>query len=103
MNTGFGVVMMVLAAIALPFIDTNSIVEHNVSGAIEDHTVFITFCISTSCTTMASISIEGQNIWITKSLPVSVYNIFLSKILVNATVIAPGLLASIFHKYIMQM
>ncbi len=105
MNTGFGVVMMVLAAIALPFIDISSITgELNLSGAIKDIIpVFIMFCIATSSTTMASISIEGKNIWIVKSLPVTVSQIFKSKILVNATVIAPALLASIFISYVMQM
>ncbi|MDD4113479.1 MAG: hypothetical protein PHC56_10695 [Herbinix sp.] len=105
MNTGFGVVMMVLAAIALPFIDLNRIIgELNISNAITDIVpIFITFCISTASTTMASISIEGKNIWVVKSLPVTVLQIFTSKILVNATIITPALIASIFISYIMKM
>ena len=73
MNTVFGMLILVIMVIALPFIDPNTIVEGiDVAGAVEDIIpVIITFCISTSCTTMASISIEGQNLWITKSLPVS--------------------------------
>ncbi|NLL73187.1 MAG: hypothetical protein GX237_06630 [Clostridiales bacterium] len=97
MNTVFGMLILVIMVIALPFIDTNTIVEGiDVAGAVEDIIpVIITFCISTSCTTMASISIEGQNLWITKSLPVSVKNIFLSKILVNLFILSPGLISTI--------
>lgn len=105
MNTGFGVVIMVLGAIALPFIDVNALIgELNYNGAIKNIIpVFIVFCIATSCTTMASISIEGKQIWIAKNLPVSVLMIFASKILVNLTVLAPTLLASLLICYTMQL
>lgn len=105
MNTGFGVVMMVVGAIALPFIDISNIAgELDFSGAIKDLIpIFITFCIATSSTTMASISIEGKHIWIVKNLPVTALQIFASKILVNATIIAPALLASIFICFTMEM
>lgn len=97
MNTGFGVVIMVLAALALPFTDISSLLEGmdimgNINAIIP---MFITFCIATSCTTMASISIEGKHIWIEKNLPVSELMIFASKVLVNLTVLAPALLASV--------
>ena len=57
--------------------------------------IFITFCIATSCTTMASISMEGKNIWIVKSIPVSVITVFASKILVNLTILSPVIPATI--------
>lgn len=96
---------MVLGAIALPFIDVNALIgELNYNGAIKNIIpVFIVFCIATSCTTMASISIEGKQIWIAKNLPVSVLMIFASKILVNLTVLAPTLLASLLICYTMQL
>lgn len=45
MNTGFGVVIMVLGAIALPFIDVNALIgELNYNGAIKNIIpVFIVF------------------------------------------------------------
>ncbi|MEG1288471.1 MAG: hypothetical protein RSD29_03890 [Bacilli bacterium] len=42
-----------------------------------------------SCTTHASISLEGKNLWILQSIPVSTTKIFLSKVLVNITVTLP--------------
>ena len=57
--------------------------------------MFIGFCMATSSTTMAGISIEGKNLWIKKSLPVSIDLIFAAKILVNLTVLAPILIASV--------
>jgi ABC-2 type transport system permease protein len=105
MNTGFGVVMMVLGTIALPFIDLSAIAgEINIQGTIKDIIpLFVCFCIATSCTTMASISIEGKHLWITKSLPVSETMIFASKILVNLTILAPVILASVFICITMQI
>ena len=105
MNTGFGVVMLVIGAIALPFIDISKISgEFDITGTIKDLIpIIITFCIATSSTTMASISIEGKHIWIAKNLPITGLQIFASKILVNATIIAPALLASVFICFIMEM
>lgn len=105
MNTGFGVVIMVLAALALPFIDTSTIAGGlDVMGPINELVpVFVIFCIATSSTTMASISIEGKHIWIEKSLPVSVLIIFASKILVNLTIIAPAILASAAICFTMEL
>lgn len=101
MNSGFGMIMLVLGAIALPFVDLNAVVgemgEMDFAGTIKDIIpLFIYFCISTSCTTMASISIEGKHFWITKSLPVSELMVFASKILVNLTILSPVILASVF-------
>lgn len=105
MNTGFGVVMAVLAAIALPFVDLNKLAaEMDMTGAIRDFVpMFITFCMATSCTTMAGVSIEGKNLWIIKSLPVSIKMIFASKISVNLTVLAPVLFASVLIGITMQL
>lgn len=105
MNTGFGIVILVIIAIALPFIDPNFIVAGmDVTGVIQDiMPMLISFCIATSCTTMASISIEGNNLWIIKSLPVSVRNVFMSKILVNLSILAPALISTIFIGLVLQV
>lgn len=96
-NTGFGVVILLLASIVLPFVDLNALAaDMQITGIIQNIIpIFITFCIATSCTTMASVSIEGKNLWIIKSLPISTFKIFLSKILVNLTILAPTVFASI--------
>lgn len=105
MNTAFGVVMLVILAIALPFVDLDTIiVEFDITGVIKDiMPMVITFCIAMSCTTMASISIEGKNLWIIKSLPVSVKSIFTSKILVNLSILVPAFIATIFIAVVLQV
>lgn len=97
LNTGFGIVILVLASIALPFMDLKSVAaEMEMTGTIEDMiSLFVSFCIATSCTTMASISIEGKNLWISKSLPIPVKTIFTCKILFNFTIHIPSFFASI--------
>lgn len=96
MNTAFGVVIAFLAGLSLPFINLD-----NLSGQVDLRLLrdflpmFIGFCMATSSTTMAGISIEGKNLWIKKSLPVSIDLIFAAKILVNLTVLAPILIASV--------
>jgi len=47
------------------------------------------FMIITCCTTACSISLEGKNLWLMKSLPVSGGEVLLSKLLVNLTVSVP--------------
>ncbi len=51
---------------------------------------FVMFNISTH----SSISIEGKNLWIIKSIPVDTKKIFLSKIMVNLTVLIPTILVN---------
>lgn len=51
------------------------------------------FMVSTACTTSASISLEGKQLWIIKSMPVSAGQILLSKLLVNLTITLPACLA----------
>ena len=45
-----------------------------------------------SSTTHASISLEGKSLWLMKSLPVSPDTIYLSKILVNMTILIPTII-----------
>ena len=89
--------ILVIIAIALPFVDPNTISSQlELAGAIQDVIpMVISFCIATTCTTMASISIEGKNLWILKSLPLAVEKIFLSKVLVNLTITMPAYIATI--------
>ena len=45
-----------------------------------------------SSTTNSSISLEGKSFWLLKTLPVSVDLIFLSKIMVNLTILVPTII-----------
>jgi ABC-2 type transport system permease protein len=93
-NSGFGIVMLTAAAVASIFVDLNKVFadEVAVEAIVTNSPVYICFCIIMTCTTMASISLEGKNLWIMKSLPVSPKTVYLSKIAVNLTVIAPAVI-----------
>jgi len=59
------------------------------------------FCML-NCSTHSSISLEGKNLWIIKSLPVDTKKIFYSKIMVNLTILIPAILinSTIFCIYL---
>ncbi len=50
------------------------------------------FMVAAGCTTCCSISLEGKNLWLIQSLPVSGGDVLLSKMLVNLTVSVPTVL-----------
>lgn len=106
LNTGFGVILLTLGAVALLFITSPQADLLNLHFKIEEllampqfagvlgdfGPVFVSFFIIMSSTTMASISLEGKQLWILKSLPVSPRTIFLAKIAFNLAIVAPILI-----------
>lgn len=94
LNTGFGIVMLTIGAIALAFVDLNKAIgsPEAVNALMKALPVYLSFCIMMSCTTMASISLEGKSLWIIKSMPITPRIVYLSKIAVNLTVISPAIL-----------
>lgn len=99
-NTLFGVVMLVVGAIASFFYSSDDIIKmlqmpefkENIFAMLAMASGFI---VSLSSTTAASISLEGQNINLIKSLPISTKSIFNSKILLNILMVLPATLLSI--------
>ena len=57
--------------------------------------LFVSFFVALSCTTSVSLSMEGDTRWILGSLPLRPWDIFLSKILVNITIVIPLELLSV--------
>jgi len=104
LNTGIGIVMLTMGAIALFFIDLDKITGDPQASLLfkKSGPVFISFCIATCCTTMSAISLEGKSLWIIKSLPVSAKTIFLSKIAVNLSVTAPALIDAVIIGIILK-
>lgn len=51
--------------------------------------LFVSFFVALSCTTSVSLSMEGDTRWILGSSPLRPWDIFLSKILVNLTIVVP--------------
>lgn len=95
-NTIVGPIMMVLLSAAVLFMDTGELSEIlPMTDRILDLMPFAmaaTSCLMT--TTCTSISLEGKEWWIIKSLPIGAKELFDSKILMNLSIIAPFYLIS---------
>ncbi|HOZ53804.1 MAG TPA: ABC transporter permease [Bacilli bacterium] len=100
LNTSFGVIMMFGLALVTIFYDKTKIMETLEMSNINVNNfqlllaliLMVTFM---SNTTSVSISLEGQNFWIIKSLPIEIKKIFNIKILLNLIVIIPAAIISI--------
>ena len=90
-NTIIGPIMMVLLSAAVLFMDTGELSEILLmTDRLVDLMPFAmaaTSCLMT--TTSTSISLEGKEWWIVKSLPIGAKELFDSKMLVNLTIILP--------------
>lgn len=106
LNTGFGIILLTLGTIALLFVDIQTIfsdtpdISEYIGGVLP---LIIGFFISTSCTTMASISLEGKNLWVLKSLPVDAKNIFHAKLALNLTILVPVVLDSLLISMLLNI
>ncbi len=54
--------------------------------------IILSFGVGMTCTTGSAISIEGKNLWILKSSPLEVKDIFISKIAVNIILLVPAII-----------
>jgi hypothetical protein len=93
-NTGLGIVMLTLGAVALIFVDPYKAVGNAEAAKtiVNMLPVYVSFCMVMTCTTMVCISLEGKSLWIMKSLPISPKLVYLSKIAVNLTIAAPAVI-----------
>lgn len=93
MNTLFGLVMIIVAAVGTIFYDKNQILAmlemNGTSSMFQLLSGAVAFIVFLSCTTSASISLEGKNYWILKTLPIKANKIFNSKILLNMSIVLP--------------
>lgn len=104
-NTAFGMIMLVAFAVFLMFkrIETVEVITQLMSENASLSTfisqlmiMLIVFFGQLTCTTSSSISLEGKSLWIMKTLPVSVAQVFWSKMLVNILLICiPSILSLI--------
>ena len=103
LNTGVGFVIFTMASVALIFTGGDKlnlmIKIPAIANIIEKAgPIAISFFVVMSCSTACAISLEGKNLWIIKSMPLSTKTIFLSKLAVNLTLSIPAILinSSIF-------
>lgn len=99
LNTFFGLIMLIIAAVATVFYDSDKILAvlgmsggPNMFQLLAAGVCFIAFI---SCTTSASISLEGKNYWILKTLPIESDKILNSKILLNIALTLPIIYVSL--------
>ena len=84
-NTGFALILMILAAAAFPILSANQL--HDVLAVPELATLirvmapyFLCFMVAMTMISASSISLEGKNFWILKSAPVKAETILNAKI-----------------------
>ena len=98
-NTAFG---LILALVGLGFLMVKgreglqmALAVFELTGMDERLVVYALgyvacFMLMTACTTSCSISMEGKNLWLIQSLPVSGFDVLLSKMMVNLTMTVPA-------------
>ena len=103
-NTAFGPIMGLFSTI---YFMMNPETAAGLTAGLHHSTFVLILCIvaygagGIASTTSSSISLEGKRIWIIKSLPVSIMDIFHAKILLNFVVTIPILLVCIVLYQIM--
>ncbi|MDU2290494.1 MAG: ABC transporter permease [Clostridium celatum] len=95
MNTAVGMVLLIGGAIATLFISKETLVEllgyPEIANMIPIGVlVVLVFTIGLSCITNSSISLEGNRLWILKSLPIEPKDIFKGKIIANLVITIPA-------------
>lgn len=108
-NTALGTVLIPLAAIGSIFMIGEAEMEmiNTIYGEGMLPLMLIgMFCffMVTTCTTASSISLEGKNLWILKSLPIPVMDIFKGKMTITILTSIPSVIvASIIMKFSLQL
>ncbi|WP_024832879.1 putative ABC transporter permease subunit [Ruminiclostridium josui] len=98
-NTAVGVIMMLVFSLAVAVFGKDKVammLELPMAGSYVAPAIALVFafCISFTFVTASSISLEGKNLWIIKSLPLKIENILWSKILLNMTLTIPALIVN---------
>lgn len=96
-NTAFGCIIMVLLILSMIIFNEkviSSFTKINNFNEVVKNNIFMILsllCVVSS-TTNSSISLEAKSLWIIKMLPVNSSKIFLSKVMVNLTILIPTII-----------
>lgn len=93
-NNSFGAIFSIIAVLLFVFMGSDKLdsllqMEGFSDLFIKTGPILLGSFAAMCCTTCSSISLEGKNLWIIKSIPAKTLDIFKSKILVNLTLIIP--------------
>lgn len=97
LNTAMGSILLTLVTIIYAFMGGDKVEALLQTPGLIDMInnlcplIITLFCLM-NCSTYASISLEGKNLWIIKTIPVSALEIFKAKILVNLTILIPTII-----------
>lgn len=96
-NTAVGMLLLVVLSYMIAFTDglDSSELGQLMPLLTTAMPLFVSFFVALSCTTSVSLSMEGDTRWILGSSPLRPWDIFLSKILVNITIVIPLELLSV--------
>lgn len=94
LNTSIGVILLPICSLALVIFGAeklDALLNLNIDMNMLKPQIIIAvlFMVIMSCTTHCSISLEGKNLWIIKSLPIKETDIFKAKIFMNLILIVP--------------
>ncbi len=105
LNTGIGIVLLTVGTIAMIFVDLGTLLGDPQAAAqlAANFPVAISFCVVMTCPSTASISLEGRSWWIIKSIPVTYKQVYLSKVAVNFTIVAPAILDAVIIGCILKL
>lgn len=97
MNTAVGPLLMTVASAALLIAGKETLYQAFLLPELQEKLplllpVALAFLVALSCTTSSSISLEGKQFWILKTLPVLPAEIFAAKLLVNLLLTIPAIL-----------
>lgn len=95
-NMGFGMILVLILAVVLLFVDMNSVISAITQGAPIDKKVILPavplivhLLVNMAVTTACSLSLEGNNFWIPKSLPITMKTLVQGKMLFNLYLTIP--------------
>ncbi len=95
-NMGLGLILCAILTLACVFIGFDNIIKFFTHNAPFDSAILIPavplivfFCLGMTSTTSVSYSLEGKNLWITKSLPVLLRELVNGKMLFNLYLFVP--------------
>ncbi|KEK23037.1 putative ABC transporter permease subunit [Bacillus gaemokensis] len=91
-NNGMGVVMAVAASLAVVVVGPSQLIGYpGIETILQRVAPFVlSAMISMTCTSCVSLSLEGKNVWIIKSLPLTPKIIYDSKVLMNLSLSLPA-------------
>lgn len=101
LNTGLGVVLLCLFSIILMILSPEKLGEYagipDMNGFLTGYApIVVVSMLSLSCPAASSISLEGKNIWILQSTPISIKTVLHSKLAVTLTLHFFGYLFAVF-------